>query len=59
MGPEGQGTDPFPPTASEKDSYLVLPLQHQQVGHLPEGKPQSDHFRLVHIIGQLADVDHT
>lgn len=40
-------------------SYLVLPFQHQQICNFPKGKSQSDHFSLVYVIRQLADVDHT
>ena len=38
-------------------TYLVLPLQHQQVGDLAEGQAEPDDLRLVDVVGQLAQVN--
>ena len=48
----------LPPSLySRRAAYLVLPLQHQQVGDLAEGQAQADDLSLVDVVGQLAHVD--
>lgn len=37
--------------------YLVLALEHQEVGDLPEGQPQGDDLALSNVAGQFADVN--
>ena len=37
---------------------LVLPLEHQHVGHPAEGDAEVDDLRLRHVVGDVSDVDH-
>ncbi len=40
----------------EREWYLVLSLQHEQIGDFAKGKAEGDDLRFVDVIGQLADM---